>query len=311
LEPKVSVVIPVRNEAENIRQLCGELKESFRKLNLEYELIFVDDGSTDNTFIELSKLHKKDGRIKVIRFRKKFGKSAALSAGFDFARGQTVITIDGDLQNDPADIPKFLNKLDEGYDIVSGWRKNRFDSLPKRTFSIISNRLRMFLMGESIHDSVCGFKAYRREAIDDIELFGGMHRYIPSLLAGKGFKVGEVIVNHRRRIHGKTKYGYERLLRGLLDLLYIKFWSEYRFRPLHIFGGVGILISAIGFLIGCYLLIEKFFYGQSLSNRPLLNLVILMIITGIQFLFFGFISEILIRLYFKKEKTYKIKEKIL
>lgn len=311
LKSKISVVIPVMNEEKNVSILSKEIRDVFEELRVDYEVIFVDDGSTDGTFSELKKLHRLDRRIKVIRLRKRFGKSAALSAGFDFAKGGVIITMDGDLQDDPSDIPKFLSKLDEGYDAVCGWRKNRSDSFFKRAFSGIANRTRMLLMGETIHDSVCGFKAYTREALEDVDIVGGMYRYTPSFLVGRGFKVGEIEVKNRKRIYGKTKYGYERLLRGFLDLLYVKFWSAYRYRPLQLFGGIGILALAVGFILGCNLLVEKFIYGQRLSDRPALNLVVMLVTVGVEFIFFGFISEMLVRLYFKKEKIYRIKDKFL
>jgi glycosyltransferase involved in cell wall biosynthesis len=299
------------NEEKNVSILSKEIRDVFEKLKMEYEVIFVDDGSTDSTFSELLKLHSIDKRVKVIRLRKRFGKGAASSAGFDCAKGKIVMTMDGDLQDDPSDIPKFLSKLNDGYDVVCGWRKERADSFLKRASSRIANEMRRFLMSETIHDSTCGFKMYRKETLEEVCILGGMYRYIPSLLANKGFRVGEVEVKNRKRIHGKTKYGYERLLQGFLDLLYVKFWSAYQFRPLQLFGMFGMFMLVVGFILGCGLLVEKFVYGQRLSDRPALNLVVLLVILGIQFLFFGFISEILVRLYFRKEKVYQVREKML
>jgi glycosyltransferase involved in cell wall biosynthesis len=218
------------NEEGNVSILSKEIRDVFEKLGLSYEVIFVDDGSTDGTFAELSKLHKNNSKLKVIRFRKHYGKSAALSAGFRSSSGGVVITMDGDLQDDPSEIPKFLDKIVEGYGLVCGWRKKREDSLSKRAFSRIANSLRMLVTGEKIHDSACGFKAYSKEAVEDIDLAEGMHRYVPTIISSRGFRIGEVVVKHRRRVHGKTKYGYERLPHGFFDLLSIKFLGEQRER---------------------------------------------------------------------------------
>lgn len=302
----MSVVIPVFNEGESIPHLAKSLKFVLDSPKTNYEIIFVDDGSTDNSFALLKSFHEDDEHIKIIKFRRNFGQTAALSAGFEYAKGEIIITMDADLQNDPEDIPLLLKKINEGYDVVSGWRADRKDSLTKKISSKFSNWLARKLTGIDIHDFGCTFKAYKRECIDDLELYGEVHRYIPALVAWKGFKVGETKVNHHPRKYGKTKYNIWRLLKGFLDLINIKFWTQYSTRPLHFFGILGIIQFLVGFLIGLYLTILKLFFGHSLADRPLLLLSTLLIILGIQFVTFGFLSEILIRVYYEKRKSYAI-----
>lgn len=310
----LSIVIPVYNEKNNISELYNSLNSVLQGLKKEYEIIFVDDGSSDGTTEELKKLCLKDRKVKCIVFRRNFGQTAALSAGINKVAGEVIITMDADLQNDPADIPKLLKKLDEGYDVVSGWRKKRKDPLiGKKLPSLFSNWLAGKLTGMRIHDFGCSLKAYKKEAIKGVRLYGEMHRYIPALLFNKGFKVAEVEVNHRPRIHGKTKYGIKRLVKGLLDLIYIKFWSTYSTRPLHFFGTLGILQLTIGFIIGCYKVLMKIIYPEKpLDIGPMLLLSVLLLITGIQFVIFGFIVEIQIRTYYNSgvETEYTIKETI-
>lgn len=302
----MSVVIPVFNEGESIPHLAKSLKFVLDSPKTNYEIIFVDDGSTDNSFALLKSFHEDDEHIKIIKFRRNFGQTAALSAGFEYAKGEIIITMDADLQNDPEDIPLLLKKINEGYDVVSGWRADRKDPLTKKISSKFSNWLARKLTGIDIHDFGCTFKAYKRECIDDLELYGEVHRYIPALVAWKGFKVGETKVKHHPRKYGKTKYNIWRLLKGFLDLINIKFWTQYSTRPLHFFGILGIIQFLVGFLIGVYLTILKLFFGHSLADRPLLLLSTLLIILGIQFVTFGFLSEILIRVYYEKRKSYAI-----
>jgi glycosyltransferase involved in cell wall biosynthesis len=311
--PTYSVVIPVYNEAENIMPLYNRLKRVLDALTPpNYEIVFVDDGSSDDTFPILDKLHREDKCVKVIRFRRNFGQTAALNAGFDFAKGDIIIVMDGDLQNDPEDIPKLLDKLNDGYDAVSGWRYKRKDPYwSKRLPSKISNWLARKLTGLTIHDSGCSLKAYRRYAIENLTLYGEMHRYIPAIIAMDGYKVGEVKVRHHARAHGKTKYGGGRLIRGLLDLMYIKFWSKYASRPLHFYGEIGILLMLIGLIIAFYKVgIELIVFREPLEAGPLLLLSVLLIITGIQIFMFGFLSEMQIRAHYSRTgtKTYSVRE---
>src|SRR3989344_9630186 len=243
----ISIVIPVYNEEANIPLLYSQLTKAMKPYN--YEIIFVDDGSTDNTFDALLKI--KDSHLKIIKLRRNFGQTAALSAGFSNSSGKIIVQMDGDLQNDPFDIPKLIDNID-GYDMVSGWRFDRKDSFSKKILSKFANCFRRLLIHDPVHDSGCSLKAYKRECFNEIDLYGDMHRYIPALLNWKGFKIGEVKVAHFSRKFGETKYGYSRLLRGLLDLLNILFWRKYSSRPLHLFGGIGIIVTALGFLLGLY-----------------------------------------------------------
>ncbi|MCM2325641.1 MAG: glycosyltransferase family 2 protein [Candidatus Woesearchaeota archaeon] len=302
----ISVVVPAYNEEKNI----SELHSQIRRASKDCQIIFVDDGSTDNTFLELEKLKKKDKNLVIIKFRKNFGQTAAWRAGFDNATGDVVVTMDADLQNDPEDIPKLVKKIDEGYDVVSGWRQKRKDSLSKKSFSLLSRFLRGKMIGDEIHDSGCSLKAYRKECLADLELHGEMHRYIAELLAFKGYKIGEVKVNHRPRTKGKTKYGLIRLPKGLLDLVVVLFWQKYSDRPIHLFGGLGLLMSMIGTAIAGYLVYMKIFFGESLANRPLLLLAVLLIILGIQAIIFGLIADVLSKIYYKEKRAYNI-EKIV
>ena len=303
---EISVVIPACNEEESVILLYNELKKNLDKLNKSYELIFIDDGSKDNTFKQLKIIKVKDDRLKIIKFRKNFGQTAALDAGFRLAKGNIIISLDSDLQDNPDEIPRFLNKINEGFDVVCGWRIKRNDSLSKKLFSRIANLVRFVILGRGVNDSGCTFRAYRNYAIKDINLFGEMHRYIPYLLIWKGFKISEIKVIHRARKFGKSKYGIKRLIKGFLDMLVVKFWMQYSIRPVHLFGALGLLITFLGFIIGFYLLVMKFFYAQSIANRPLLLLSILLIILGIQFLIFGLLFDILIKDYYKDKRYYNV-----
>lgn len=311
---ELSVVIPVFNEEKNINTLYESLKKVLDELDKNYEIIFIDDGSTDNSFGILKGLYNRDNKIRIIKFRRNCGQTAALQAGFSYVHGDLIITIDSDLQNDPNDIPKLLDKQKQGYDVVSGWRFKRKDKLTKKLFSRIADIIRKILIKDNIHDSGCSLKVYTKESIKDLDLFGEMHRFIPSLIALNGFKVGEVKVNHYPRRYGKTKYGFMRLLKGLLDLIYIKFWSTYSTRPLHFFGLLGFFQIKLGILIAtANLLYHSIKSGTvNLGVGPLLLLAALLIILGVQFIVLGFLGEILIRTYYKdiKEKGYII-EKIL
>jgi glycosyltransferase involved in cell wall biosynthesis len=312
----ISVVVPMYNEEDNVEPLHDKIKKVLSEMEAgkEHEIIFVDDGSEDKTFENLLnlKVHSKskDEKVKIIKFRKNFGQSAALKAGFDYATGDVIITMDGDLQNDPEDIPKLIAKMNEGYDVVSGWRADRNDPLMKKILSRFSNWLHKKLTGIDIHDSGCSLKAYKGAIVKDLELYGETHRYIPAMLSWQGYRIGEVKVQHHARKYGKTKYGWRRLIKGLLDILNISFWQRYHARPLHLIGGFGILTFGSGFLIGLYLTIQRLFFGVGLADRPLLLLAVLLVILGIQFVTFGFLAEITIRNYFNapNRQTYNIKE---
>jgi glycosyltransferase involved in cell wall biosynthesis len=305
-----SIVIPVFNERPNINPLYRELKPVMDRLGKKYEILFIDDGSWDGTFQTIRKLSESDRNVKAIRLRKNFGQTAATSAGFHHAKGNIIITMDGDLQNYPGDIPRLLAKMDQGYDVVSGWRYNRHDpGFTKKMPSKLSNRLARRLTKLNLHDFGCTLKAYRKEAVENIELYGEMHRYIPAVVAWQGYAVGEVKVRHRPRKHGQTKYSAKRLLRGFLDLLNIKFWSDYSTRPIHFFGRIGALSFGIGFLIGLYKLFMRFVYGEGLQAGPLLIFAVMLIILGVQLIMFGFLGEIMVRMYYQdKRKTYHIRE---
>ena len=297
---ELSIVVPLYNECENITVLHKEISDVMRKLNKKYEIIFIDDGSTDKSFEELEKIHRVDKSVKVIKFRRNFGQSAAINAGFSNSKGDVIVVMDADLQNDPKDILKLVSKLNEGYDVVSGWRFKRNDSLSKRLFSKISNWLHKKLTKLEVHDSGCTLKAYTRESIKDLNLFGEMHRFIPALIAAKGFKITEVKVNHRERKYGKTKYGTTRLVHGFLDLIYIKFWTKYSTRPLHFFGYLGIMPIILGIVIGIIKvlgLIRLFLNKEPIIVSPLLLFAVFLVIIGILLILFGFLAEMNVRMY--------------
>jgi len=306
----ISVVVPAYNEEQNVLPLYAELKAVLDKLGKSYEIIYVDDGSKDNTAKNVEALHKKDSKVRLLKFRRNFGQTAALDAGFKAAQGKIVISLDADLQDNPAEIPRFLEKLDEGNDVVCAWRINRKDSLSKHLFSRFANLLRKIALGRGVHDSGCTFRAYRTEAIKDLNLFGEMHRYLPYLLMWKGFKVGELKVAHRQRKFGKTKYGVGRLLKGFIDMFVMKFWMQYSARPAHLFGGLGALLGALGFLTGLWLVVEKFVFGTAIANRPLLLLAVLLVVLGAQLFLFGILADILVKIYYKNNTQYSIEQKI-
>ncbi len=310
---ELSVVIPVYNEEENIYELYNKLRKVLPTLNKSYEIIFVDDGSKDNSFKILKSIHEKDNRVKIIKLRRNFGQTAALSAGFSYANGSIIVTMDADLQNDPEDIPVLLKKIEEGYDLVSGWRADRKDPFfTKKLPSKLSNWLASKLTGVQLHDFGCTLKAYRSEVVKNLNLYGEMHRFIPALASWMGASIAEVKVKHFPRKRGKSKYGIGRLIRGFLDLIVVKFLLSYSTRPIQLFGTLGILSFLIGFIIGLYLTIEKFLFGASLANRPLLLLSVLLIFIGIQFITMGLLGEIVSRIYYEMgdRKVYFI-DKIL
>ena len=308
---KYSVILPVFNEEKSLDELIQRLVKVLNNLKDNYEIIFIDDGSSDKSLAIMQKLSHKNPKIKVISFRKNFGKSTALICGFHFSLGEIIFTMDADLQDQPEDIPLFLKKFKQGYDSVSGWKKHRYDPIDKVIVSRIFNFLATKLTGVKIHDFNCGFKAYKREAIKDLELYGDLYRFIPALISWQGFKVGEIEVNHHRRLYGKSKFGQSRLIRGILDLFTTVFILRFLKRPLHFFGFLGLMFFLLGFLISLYLTII-WFGGQSIGHRPLLILGILLIVVGFQFISTGLLGEMMT--YFQnkseKEKVFPIAKKI-
>lgn len=288
----LSFVIPVLNEVDSMGQLYEEIVQNTGLHS--YEIIFIDDGSTDGSFELMQELADTDPQVKVIKFRRNFGKAAALQKGFDIARGEVVFTMDADLQDDPVEIPAFLAKLEQGYDLVSGWKKKRRDPWHKTLPSRLFNSVTAQTFHLKLKDYNCGFKAYRKELVKELSLYGEMHRYIPALAHALGFKVGEIAVQHRARQFGKSKYGIERYLRGFFDLLTVKMVTQYIKSPLYLFGRIGLASTVLGSLITLYLAVLKIFYGLPLSNRPLLFLGMLLILGGLQFISLGLISELII-----------------
>ncbi|HNX01683.1 MAG TPA: glycosyltransferase family 2 protein, partial [Candidatus Cloacimonadota bacterium] len=264
----LSFVIPLYNEKDTLEILYREILQNLD--GNDYEILFIDDGSNDGSFEVLKRLASSDSKVKVVKLRRNFGKAAGLNTGFQLAQGDVIFTMDADLQDNPVEIPNFLNKLEEGYDLVSGWKKKRLDPLHKRVPSKFFNTVTQKTFKLKLHDYNCGFKAYRKEVVKNIDVYGEMHRYIPALAHAKGFRVGEIPVLHRSREHGVSKYGFERYLRGFFDLLTVKLVTQYIRSPLYFFGGFGTILAFVGFLITLYLSIAKIFYGMPLTNRPLL-----------------------------------------
>ena len=307
----LSVVLPAYNEAENVRRLADELHDVLSSEALaEYrptEIIFVDDGSTDGTRDVLETLAAEYEPVKTVFLNRNFGQSAAISAGVDYAGGEVIVTMDADGQNDPADIPRLLEKFAEGYDCVSGWRRTRKDPLAKRVPSAIQTYLAK-LTGPDINDFGCTLKIYDADAIRDIDIYGEAHRYIPAKLYKRGYRIGELEVNHRAREYGSTKYGSKRLVKGFLDLLFNLFWNRFSTRPLHLFGGLGLLFSGVGGLIGLHAVAVRMFFGVSLSPRtPRLLLVVLSITFGVQLIVFGFLGEMIVRTHYRDKRPYRVR----
>lgn len=307
----VSVVIPVFNEADNLERLHDELRQAMEGLGREYEILFIDDGSSDGSLERLKRIRDTDSNAKLISFRKNFGQTAALSAGFDHARGDIVITMDADLQNDPADIPLLLSKIEEGYDLVSGWRHDRKDRwFSRRLPSILANKLISWATDVKLNDYGCTLKAIRKEVVKNITLYGELHRFIPAIASWMGVRISEVKVNHRARVAGESKYGISRVIRVLLDLVTVKFLLSYSGRPLQFFGLPGLFCGSVGGAIAAYLTFQKLVFDVALGDRPLLLLAILLIIVGIQFIVFGLLGELQIRTYHESldKPIYFIKE---
>src|SRR5881227_2349067 len=288
----ISVVVPVHDEERTVALLFDELQAALEPLGEPWEAVFVDDGSMDGSFAALTRLHNAHDNVRVVRLRRNFGKAAALAAGFAQASGDVLVTIDADLQDDPAEIPRLLAKLDEGFDLVSGWKAHRRDPLTRRALSRIFNSVTSRFSGVRLHDMNCGLKAYRAEVVHGLRIYGELHRFVPVLAHYRGLRIAELPVNHRPREHGRSRYGPERYLRGFLDLLTVSFIGRYRHRPLHLFGGLGLALGAIGLGILVYLTILKI-GGHAIGERPLLTLGVLLVVVGLQFFSLGLISELI------------------
>jgi glycosyltransferase involved in cell wall biosynthesis len=307
----VSLVIPLFNEEENVDALYEELERVLTPTGLNLEYVFIDDGSKDETFNRLSQAVKNDPKVIIVRFRRNFGQTAAMAAGFDYANGDVVVTLDGDLQNDPAEIPRMLEKLDEGYDMVAGWRKKRQDNLMYRTIpSRLGNWVISKITNVQLHDYGCTLKVMTKDVAKNIQLYGEMHRFIPAVAAELGVRIAELPVNHRARVFGRSKYGLSKAFRVVLDLLTVKFFLGYATRPLHMFGMLGLISGGLGGGLFTKLLIERFLLHMPLGGRPALIVSVMFVLIGLQFLCFGLLAEILVRTYHESQnkKTYSVRQ---
>ena len=302
MQPDVSVVIPIHNESPNIQDLYRELTATLERGGASYEILFVDDGSEDDSYEQLVRLQERDVRLRIIRFRRNFGQTAAFAAGFAHARGRLIVASDGDLQNDPADIPALLAKIDEGYDIVCGWRKVRKDPwLTRRLPSMLANRLISWTTGVRLHDYGCSLKVFRAEVVKPLRLYGEMHRFLPAIASEMGVTIAEVVVNHRPRRRGRSNYGLGRTVRVVLDLVTVKFLLSYSTRPLQMFGLIGLGVGALGGLILAYLAYVRLTTPQGIGDRPLLLLGVLLVFTGVQFVTIGLLAELQARTYHESQ----------
>lgn len=297
----LSIVVPIYNEEKNIRPLYWALKETLDPLNKSYEIILIDDGSTDNSAHILTDLKEKDNKVVLVTLRKNFGQTAALSAGFDYARGKAIITLDSDLQNDPKDIPALLEKLNE-YDLVCGWRRERKDPFLSRRFpSYLANSLISWVTGIKLHDYGCTLKAFKGEVAKNLRLYGEMHRFIPAVASWMGVSITEVPVNHHPRKFGTSKYGLSRIMRVILDLITVKFLLSFSTNPIQIFGFLGTILGGIGFLISLHLAFTKIFLGHTIGGRPLLLLGVLLLVVGLQLVILGLLAEMMVRIYHESQ----------
>jgi glycosyltransferase involved in cell wall biosynthesis len=310
---EISVFLPVYNEAPNLPPLHAKLDAALSKLGRSAEIVFVDDGSTDDSLKVLREMAAKDDRVRVVALKRNYGQTAAMAAGIDAARGQVLIPMDADLQNDPADIVRLLEKLDEGYDVVSGWRKNRQDKLITRKIpSMLANRLISWIGGVPLHDYGCSLKAYRRESLQDVKLYGEMHRFIPIYASWAGARVAEIPVEHHARTMGKSKYGLSRTIKVIFDLMTIKFMASYQTKPIYVFGSFGMLAFLISILAGLYAVFLKVFHKADFVQTPLPILAIVMFAVGIQFLLMGLLAEMLVRTYHESQSKaiYAVRERL-
>jgi len=311
--PEISVFLPVYNEEPNLLPLHAKLEASLKALGRSAEIVYVDDGSTDGSLKMLRELAHRDSRVRVVALRRNYGQTAAMAAGIDAARGRVLIPMDADLQNDPADIIRLLNKLDEGYDVVSGWRKNRKDKLITRKIpSMIANKLISWIGGVPLHDYGCSLKAYRRESLQDVRLYGEMHRFIPIYASWVGARVSEIPVAHHPRTMGKSKYGLSRTLKVVFDLMTIKFLASYQTKPIYIFGTFGMIAMTLSFIAGLWATILKLWKGVSFILTPLPVITIVMLAIGVQFLMMGLLAEMLVRTYHESQAKaiYAVRERI-
>ena len=312
MRPEISVVVPMRNEAPNVEQLYGELTTTLDAFGRPFEVLAIDDGSTDDTFARLAALQARDGRLRVIRFRRNFGQTAAFAAGFQHARGRYIVTSDGDLQNNPADIPAMVGLIEQGPDIVAGWRKDRKDPfINRRLPSMIAYAIISFATGVKLHDYGCSLKVFRAEIVKPMRLYGEMHRFLPAIASEQGVEIVEHVVDHRPRLHGKSKYGISRTVRVVLDLMTVKFLSSYSTRPLQMFGSIGVGMGTIGTLIVAYLAYVRLIALQPIADRtPLLLLGISLALGGVQLVMTGLLGEMLSRTYHESQNqpTYVIRE---
>jgi glycosyltransferase involved in cell wall biosynthesis len=300
--PEISVVVPMRNESPNVAELHAELTAVLGGFGRSYEIIAIDDGSTDDTFAQLASLQRRDPCLRVIRFRRNFGQTAAFAAGFAHARGRYIVTSDGDLQNDPRDIPGMVQIAEQGTDIVAGWRKDRKDAfINRRLPSMIANAVISFSTGVKLHDYGCSLKVFRADVVKGLKLYGEMHRYLPAIASEMGVSIVETVVNHRPRRHGTSKYGISRTVRVLLDLLTVKFLISYSTRPLHIFGLLGLAMGTLGVAVCAWLAWVKFFGHEGIGTRPLLLFGILLIFTGVQLVTLGLLAEMQARTYHESQ----------
>jgi glycosyltransferase involved in cell wall biosynthesis len=306
----ISIVVPVFNEEGSVPELQRKLTSVLRGMGRPYEIIYVDDGSTDASLSILRKIHEADEHVRVVSFRRRYGKSAALCVGFDEASGEIIITIDADLQDDPEEIPRLVARLEEGYDLVSGWKKKRNDPITKTIPSRIFNSMVATATGLKLHDINCGLKAYRRAVTDHIKVYGQLHRFLPVFAHKAGFRVGELAVTHYPRVHGKTKYGLGRFVHGSLDLLTVILITGYTGSPLHFFGSIGLGFTLGGFLINCYLLYLKLVYDNIRGRTPLLMLGVLLMLLGFQLVSTGLLAELITRMGHEGRKEYSIKARL-